>query len=173
MNKITGYDVSILGSDNTYCAIKDYINALPIPDYFKKNIGNADFVNSNHEFYVNYPYLFLESQSSNDPVVDNLCIAGFLYYQSVIYLDRILDKDISIQQAFPISNICDEEAVKLLSSLFPLTSEYWKLWNVRKVEYLKAYSDDFGGCTMMSFDEFASHADNKSALGKLAIDALY
>jgi len=173
MNTIKSFDISAVCTDGGYDKLNEYINSMPIPDYWKKIIGNAGFRESNPTYYIQYPYLFLESMGDGDSIINSLCIAGYLYYQSIIYLDRILDKDIPIQQAFPVSNICDEEAVKLLSTLFPIDSAYWKLWYGRKIEYLKAYSNDFGECTSMSFDDFAEHADNKSALGKLAIDALF
>ena len=102
----------------------------------------------------------------------NLSVSGFLYYRAIILLDRVLDGDFAFGSVFPLISICEEETVKILSSFFTNDSKYWTVWNKRKLEYLNAYKVDRSH-DIHSIDEYETHADEKSSLGKLAIDALF
>jgi hypothetical protein len=155
-------------------ALIEYVGKLSLPNDLKKVLCNLDFITCNPSYYLDYPFLFL---SRDDIVVEkhkiiNLCISGCLYYQSILYLDRVLDGDFSVQSVFPFILLCEEESIKLMSSLFDTDSVYWNYFNKRKLEYLHAFKVDKKN-NISSFDEFIVHADEKASLGKLAIDALY
>ena len=171
MSKIRAFDTDVTDNSRILSKISDYINQLPVTSQFKHIISDAKFSQSNPGYYVNYPYLF--SNRQEDERIDFLCIAGYLYYQSIIYLDQALDKKGPISQLFPIINICEEESVRLLSSIFGLNSPFWTLWQQRKVEYFTAYQIDMTTHSVASFEDFENLADKKSTFGKLAIDALY
>lgn len=152
-------------------AMSAYINQLRLPEKCKRGILNTDFYKNNPAYYLNYPYLFLKGANKEDNIV-KLCIAGALYYQSVIYVDRVLDKDIRLSDAFLVISVCTEETIKILSSFIPADSDFWKIWNKRKFEFLQAYKDDRTG-EINTNEAFLMHSDQKAAFGKLAIDALY
>src|SRR6187549_325228 len=89
------------------------------------------------KYYRYYPRLFAsyfsEIERSN---VEKLCNAGYLYYQFILLIDRIIDdKDLS---KIPTSIILQEEAIKILATLFSEESDFWKLWNARRQEYFKS-----------------------------------
>jgi len=93
----------------------------------------------------------------------------------VILIDNIFDnKNIKPNfQKYIIANICQEETIKILSRLFGESSDFWKTWNIRKLEYSKAYMLDKTIKTIDDYSEFEKIADYKSAFGKIAIDSLY
>lgn len=169
--KLVCYNINRGNVGEVELAMSEYINHLCFPENFKKQIRNMDFYKNNPAYYINYPYLFLKGPSKDGNIV-KLCIAGALYYQSIIYIDRVLDKDVSLSNVFPIISICTEETVKILSSFIPIESDFWKIWNKRKLEFLKAFHDDRKG-GISTDKEFLLHSDCKAAFGKLAIDALF
>lgn len=152
-------------------AIAKYVDNICLPDKYKKEILSTEFIRGNPAYYFNYPYLFMKFPIEEENII-NLCIAGALYYQSIMYLDRVLDEDTSLSDVFPLIIACTEETIKILSSFIPLESDFWNIWNKRKIEYLQAYKDDKKG-EIITYDDFLTHADRKTAFGKLAIDALY
>ena len=151
--------------------INNYVKLLPVIEPLKDKILSFDFINDNPSYYVDYPYLFIK-KTIDERKIDNLCIAGALYYQSIILLDRVFDKDLPFEALFPIINICQEETVKILTELIGKKSSFWMKWNTRKMEYLQAFEKDKSHA-IYSFENFETHVDNKSALGKVAIDALW
>lgn len=55
--------------------------------------------------------------------IDLLSIAGFLFYKSIIYIDKIVDAQVekeSVVEYYQLSLICQEESIKILATLFPL-----------------------------------------------------
>lgn len=156
-------------------AIERYVKSLTLPDFLREKILCSDFIQNNPSFYIDYPFLFIKDVTEFEnkrSCLINLSIAGALYYQSIIFLDRVLDKDSSCESFFPIIMICQEETIKLLMDFFPRNSGFWKIWNKRKLEYLRAFKTDKAK-KIHSFEEFENHADDKSSLGKLAIDSLF
>lgn len=159
---------------NSLIAYKAYINSLPIPNEIKATL-QSDGIN-HASFYLFYPHLFKEAFTINQPEkIDLLSIAGFLFYKSLIYVDKIVDsqaKDEKVTQYYQLSLICQEEAIKILATLFPLGSDFWKYWNKRKGEYLAAQKADRNASLISSPDQFYDLADYKSSFGKVAIDSL-
>ncbi len=153
----------------------NYVNGLPISDNYKSFILDDGFYNKNPEYYLYYPKLFIikDVLELNKTDLNNLCFAGYLYYQSTIYTDRIIDdKDVS---KVGIVSILQEESIKLLSSLFKLDSDFWKTWNMRRNEYIEAIflEKKLLNTNDIPVDDYYKLADFKSAFGKIAIDSLF
>ena len=74
---------------------------------------------------------------------------------------------------FGSSNWYHEESIKILSSIFSITDDFWKNWNIRKKEYLQAFKTDKLFLNNISENDFEMLADYKSANGKTAIDILW
>jgi squalene-hopene/tetraprenyl-beta-curcumene cyclase len=125
-------------------------------------------------YYRHYPRLFaLYFNTIEAGSVDRLCDAGYLYYQFVLLIDRIIDdKDFSV---VPASIVLQEESIKLLTSLFGVENDFWKLWNARRQEYFKAVGIEkkLSAEQSASFEAYADLADKKAAFGKVAIDCMW
>lgn len=150
-----------------------YINNLPISKNFKNQILDQNFINSNPVYYQNYPSLFAQSFFVTRENLDKLNIAGYLYYQATLFADSLIDeKDVS---KFPLIGICQEESIKILTSIYGVESDFWKFWNVRRNEYLEAIylEKSFLQKKNITIEEYEELADKKSAFGKVAIDCLY
>ncbi|UJH68196.1 prenyltransferase/squalene oxidase repeat-containing protein [Allomuricauda sp. SCSIO 65647] len=151
-----------------------YVNSLEIHPNFKEIISDFGFVEENPPFYVYYPCLFSLPSSINDNLLNDLSIAGYFFYQSTLFLDALMDEHDSSRLA--ASMICQEEAIKILSSIFDLESEYWRLWNQRRNEFFEA---DYLEKNLLESGKdilirnYEKLADYKSAFGKAAIDSLY
>lgn len=130
------------------------------------------------EFYFYYPHLFKGAfQAIEEDKIDSLSIAGFLIYKSLILQDKVVDNDIpkSEQNKFLIeSQQLYEEGIKLLKDVYKENEEFWKLWNIRKVEYGKALiKNNVLDNHIEDKYEFEQFCDYKSAFGKVAIDSLF
>jgi squalene-hopene/tetraprenyl-beta-curcumene cyclase len=174
-----------------------YVHSLPIEKEFCHYLTDDSFFAKNPSMYLIYPLLFEENFSVyNQEQLDQLCVAGYLYYRSVLENDTFLDSPeaLSQKQMFTVvSSIAQEESVKLLTHLFGLQSKFWEVWNLRRKEYLKALRmeqlhRDFITCKSevkqashekeflrqsITLAEYEKLADYKSAFGKVAIDATY
>ncbi|MBA0884771.1 hypothetical protein [Flavobacterium undicola] len=134
---------------------------------------NSNFINSNPTYYQKYPSLFSNSFLITKEQLDLLDISGYLYYQATIFTDRLIDeKDIT---KFPLITICQEESIKILTSIYGLESNFWILWNKRRNEYLEAivFEKVLSKKEVVTIEEYETLADTKSAFGKVAIDCLY
>ena len=71
--------------------------------------------------------------------------------------------------------IVSKETIKILTSIYGYKSPFWGLWQQRKAEYFKAIHTEKRLLTtpMVSFEQYSSLADDKSAFGKIAIDSLW
>ncbi|WP_237276003.1 prenyltransferase/squalene oxidase repeat-containing protein [Tenacibaculum ovolyticum] len=157
-------------------ALNNYLNRLELPENIAKAIADEQFIENNPVYYTYYPYLFNTVFKIKDKkILDILTIAGFLYYKAIILVDEIFDNQSKKNNFFSylISDICKEESIKLLSSLFPNNHQFWKSWNSRKFQYVKAFEIDQKSHAINSYEGFEKLADYKSAFGKVAIDALY
>jgi hypothetical protein len=152
----------------------NYINSLPLPEDLKSSLR---LVSSEYSsYYLFYPHLFKDAfKVRQSDKIDILSIAGFLFYKSIIYIDKIVDEQVgkeSVMEYFQLSLICQEESIKILATLFPLESPFWKLWNKRKGEYLLAQKSEKIHGYYSEEQHFFNLADNKAAFGKIAIDSL-
>lgn len=155
-------------------ALIDYLKHYPTE--VVNSIMNEEFINTNPSYYLYYPYLFNEYFNFHDKdKLDLISMSAFLYYKSVILIDDIFDNDKKTNnfKNYFIANICQEETIKILSSFFSMDSSFWKTWNNRKLEYVKAFQLDKALQQIKNYEEFENLADYKSAVGKVAIDCLY
>jgi|TARA_B110000037_G_scaffold221513_1_gene292798 hypothetical protein len=151
----------------------NYIYKLEINDTFKRLICDENFINENPEFYLYYPILFSETFNISKQHLSKLSIAGYLYYQSTLFTDSLIDKNDKSKIA--LISICQEEAIKILSSIFPLGSLFWKFWNQRKEEYFFAVKleKELSEKENVSFLDYSKLSDFKSSFGKIAIESLF
>lgn len=150
-----------------------YIQNLSVSDNFKSTILDANFMAANPAYYQNYPELFAKTFSVKVKELELLNIAGYLYYQATLFTDCLIDdKDLS---KFPLITICQEESIKILSSIYGLENNFWQLWNSRRNEYFEAIylEKSFLEKEIVSIDEYEILSDKKSAFGKVAIDCLF
>ncbi|WP_394974506.1 prenyltransferase/squalene oxidase repeat-containing protein [uncultured Croceitalea sp.] len=158
--------------------VKDAKSLLQSNGYESKLIDiicNSHFIEENPDYYFYYPYLFREAFGiNNKQILKKLSLAGFFTYVSVIHSDSILDNEIPLNkfQSFLISNIAQDESVKLLSDLFTLNSKFWKYWTKRKLEFIKAYKIERSLKGIECFKDFEELADYKATFGKIALDSL-
>ncbi len=152
---------------------QNYIQGLPISESFKIQILDKNFIDSNPSYYSNYPSLFAEPFSVQKKELCLLDISGYLYYQSILFTDSLIDeKDLS---KFPLITICQEESIKILTSIYGRENIFWSLWNVRRKEYLQGtiLEKGFSKKAIVTLEEYEILADSKSAFGKVAIDCLF
>ena len=164
-------------------AFKSYVSGLWMNDKFKNIIIDDYFINNNPLCYLFYTEIFSTLFPQNPECIEStrkLNIAGYLYFMSIMEVDTLIDEikpDVLKQQEkhfLPlISSICQEESIKLLSSLFPVDSKFWKVWNERREEYLQAIIIDKQNPKTITQIQFEELADKKSAFGKIAIDSLF
>jgi len=162
--------------------ISSYVDTLSIPSELKKTIAFETFSKKNPDYYMRYPRLFRDVfEKQDDEQIDFLCIAGFLYYRSMIFMDGLLDGKIKQGDdhaaLIPIAiSICQEESIKLLTHIFGLRSNFWNYWNLRRKEYLQAFQMEkmlSKDSRHFSIDFYENIAEKKAAMGKVAIDALH
>lgn len=146
----------------------NYVQGLAIDEKLRNFISDDEFINNNPEFYLYYPALFSEYFVVEKEKLEKLCVAGYLYYQATIFLDKVID-DKNLDLLFP-SMVCQEESVKILSSLYPLNSNFWTLWNQRKMDYQKAISFEKQISETPSFENYSKLAILKATFGNCAID---
>ncbi len=165
-------------SEKALTAYQNYIEKLMLPQKIKEQIS---YNRREHSvYYLFYPYLFKDAfKEGCSEKIEALSIAGFLYFQSVLYTDKVLDSQVTGEKTSQynlLSMMCLEEAIKILASVFPLNSSFWTFWNKRRSEYLSAYKNDkidFGNnFSDIEISFFYDLADHKSAFGKVAIDCL-
>lgn len=150
---------------------KNYIKYSNIAEENKVFISNIEFINNNPDFYLYYPSLFSNYFDIREKEMNLLCIAGYLYYQSTIFLDKVIDEE-QLNLIFP-SMICQEEAIKILSTLFSLDSIFWSVWNKRKSDYKKAIQLEKIISKNPDYKKYKKLAALKSSFGNCAIDSLY
>jgi hypothetical protein len=153
-----------------------YITKLPVPAAVKAAVSAEDLHQSS--YFLFYPELFSPAfPGISQQQLDQLCIAGYLYYRSVLYIDKIVDAQAKegalVSKFFSLSLLCQEESVKILASIYPLDDPFWITWNQRKCEYLKAQEKDKEDFYNWPVQSFYNLADYKSAFGKVAVDCLF
>lgn len=136
-------------------------------------IENLKCTDKSPEYYQYYPRLFRAYfPQVTDNCVNDLCDAGYLYYQSVLMLDSLFDdKNFS---NVPVIFSFQEETVKTLTSIYGKDSEFWKYWDKRKEEYFDAVKIEKQlNHRNVTWEVYENLADKKSAFGKIAIDCLF
>ena len=126
------------------------------------------------EFYKHYPALFhTYFPTVSAETLHLLCKAGYTYYNAVLCLDALVDEGDT--KALVEMLALQEETIKILTSIYGYKSSFWELWQQRKAEYFKAIQTEKRLLTIpeVSFEQYSSLADDKSAFGKIAIDSLW
>ena len=157
----------------------NYLKQVDVAEEWKQKLTDEKVLGISTQVYLFYPELFWsvfsadsrETASAED--LDKLCIAGYLYFGSIILEDKIIDTN-RVENYENILQISwmQEEALRLLHSIFPPWSSFWNLWVKRRNEYFasvhlqKAYSS-------LSLKQYEDLADGKAAFGKVAIDCCY
>lgn len=161
---------------NSKNIIKQYCQKL----HYGSEIADDEFFCNNPRFYLYYPYLFAEAFNySNHPKLKKLCIAGFLLYRAAIIKDKLLDEvhDKKLEgkhkQYITIKEICQDEAMHILMSLFDSKSSFWQLLKKRKIELNLVEQLETQLYSNYSIQKYYKLADYKSAFGKLAIDSIF
>ncbi|MTI86864.1 MAG: hypothetical protein FH748_02725 [Balneolaceae bacterium] len=153
----------------------NYIQSLSVATSVKQRLLDEKVFSGAFTFYLFYPRLFSNAFNvSDDETLKHLSISGFLYYQSLINLDRAYDSKHRVLTLGNMSIIvsCQEEAIKILSQLFGCASGFWKYWNQRKQNYQKAQQMEQEEA-VTEISQYYDLADYKSEFGKVAIDALH
>ncbi len=173
-------DSSVLDKIRLY--VFSYCKTLP----YGEVILEEEFVRTLPSIYYSYPFLFVYSFSdkldkTTYEFLQKLSLIGFLIYRSSVIKDRLIDNDdlnkiskIGRSNYIHTEEVCSTSAVKLLNEIFQKDSSFWELLRKRKEEYNKATEWDrelkLGVVDIAAYRTFS---DYKSALGKLAIDALF
>ncbi|MBS1506531.1 MAG: hypothetical protein JSS79_07795 [Bacteroidetes bacterium] len=144
-----------------------------------------DFIENNLHIYLFYPEVFsgvFISKKNKQLIqrVKHLNISGYLFYRSMLEIDKSVDqmntgkrKKIESHYLPILSSLCQEESIKLLTTVFPIKSAFWNFWAKRREEYLTALSIDKGKSTIQLLSDYETYADYKSAFGKIAIDSVF
>jgi squalene-hopene/tetraprenyl-beta-curcumene cyclase len=133
---------------------------------------DEDLNSEQNQFYFCYASLFCPNESEE---LNRINIAGYLYYRYLLVVDQTNDNPGGggdPLRNLMCSNYYIEESIRLLSQLFAAHPEFWKFWQMRKMEHLNAFITDKNFSLSMGVPEFEMLADQKSANGKVAIDAL-
>ncbi|MDV3928938.1 prenyltransferase [Elizabethkingia anophelis] len=124
------------------------------------------------EFYQYYPKLFHGYfPHVNERTVTALSEAGYLYYQSILNVDAIIDNSEN-NRIFETLSL-QEQAIKKLSSIYEENHEFWQFWNKRKLEYVTAVQLEKKLWENPAISNYNDVADKKAAFGKIAIDSLF
>lgn len=157
--------------------LNQYLKKASIDPEIKEFILDENFIDSNPEVYLYYPRLFSPCfDNLNDEHIDLLCIAGFLYYKSIIHADYLFDehnpskKDLLIY--FELITTCQRESIKIITEIFGIRSTIWKCWDRRNSELKSAILQSANYNKILSIKEFQKLADYKSSFGKFTIDCL-
>jgi squalene cyclase len=160
--------------DGMYQVLEEYINGVShIPQKIKDYILDKRYFHKNPQYYLYYPYLFLSDNKYDSTFINQLSIAGFLLYKSILIKDDMLDKSRVNVDDFSAAGVMQEEALRMLMCLFGKEDKFWNLWYKRKDEYFHAYKLDKNLKTIDSYEEFENLCDKKSSMGKIGIDSLY
>jgi len=159
----------------------NYINKLNIPESIRNILESEEFAKENPSYYLEYPALFSQVFDVEEQMVELLCVSGFLYYRSLISMDQLIDEGIDTNSKSSsyiplVISTCQEETIKILSHIFGIDSEFWKVWNERKSEFLYAMQLEKKmnqNSIPFEISLYYDLAEKKSSMGKIAIDSLH
>ena len=73
---------------------KEFVDQLLIPTYLKTCLLTDETSNGSYIYFL-YPKLFIEAFEVNEKEkVDKLCLAGYLTFRSLTYVDKLTDDQI-------------------------------------------------------------------------------
>ncbi len=151
---------------NKYLILKKHV--------MKDLLENLKQKDKSPKYYQYYPRLFHKYyQDVDHDIVLDLSDAGYLYYQSTLCTDSVIDdKDFS---KFPFISIFQEGTIKILTSIYGKESVFWNYWEKRREEYFEAVKieKNLNINDVVDLNVYEELADKKAAFGKVAIDCLY
>jgi len=157
-----------------------YLETVDINETWRQRLTDEKKLGVTTQVYLFYPELFWnifsesdhDSQASEEEL-SKLCIAGYLYFGSILLQDKLLDTRVvsSYESVLQISWM-QEECLRILSTIFPPDSPFWNLWVERRNEYFSSVALQTQE-TPLTLSEYEQLADGKSAFGKVAIDCCY
>ena len=157
----------------------DYLQRSPVNDQIKNFLSRDHVFHREFDIYPVYPHLF-RPYFSQIPIhqLRQLATAGYLYYLSLVSIDRLMD---SQKQKFDPQNLaiiffCQEECIKMLTHLFGAENEaFWKIWNLRKEEQQYGFylEKKLNYNSTVKTEDYEKIAAAKSAVAKVAIDASF
>ena len=157
----------------------NYLKQVDVDEEWKQKLCDEKVLGITTQVYLFYPELFWsvfstasgERASAED--LDKLCIAGYLYFGSIILQDKLIDTNcIEDHENLLQISWMQEESLRLLHSIFPPWSSFWNLWVKRRNEYFKSVQLQKNS-TSLSLKQYEILADGKAAFGKVAIDCCY
>lgn len=163
-----------LGNESTTHYVKYVKESKNFNDKEQEYLLSNYKVNKSADFYEFYPLLFNHYFNFHDKdILNQLSFAGYLYYQSILILDSVID-DKKLSNIYLVT-ILQEETIKTLTSIYGKDSYFFTLWNSRRKEYFNAIKIEksFKLKDFVSFEEYKNLADKKSAFGKVAIDSMH
>ncbi len=151
---------------------KNYVELLIFPDWIKENLINFE---GNRTEYLCFPHYFSEAfDSLPSRKLDLLAFAGFMLYNSMRSKDNFIDAGIAFSpKTLEETSYLEEECIKTLCQIFPINSELWTIWNERKREFYKSVATEKQKSQYEDIEAFERYAEQKYAVGKIAIDSLY
>jgi len=164
----------ILGNESITHYVKYVKESKNFNDKEQEYLLSNYKVNKSADFYEFYPLLFNHYFNfHNKDTLNQLSFAGYLYYQSILILDSVID-DNNLSKIYLVMSL-QEESIKLLTSIYGLESQFWNFWIKRKMEYFEAIKIEksLSKLDNIDFEIYQDLADKKSAFGKVAIDSLF
>jgi hypothetical protein len=157
----------------------NYINGLNVNEKWKQQLTDKKKLGTTTQVYLFYPELFWKAFTSGNTtdteraILDKLCIAGYLYFGSIILQDKLIDTAVVEQYEIPLLiSWMQEESLHILHSIYNPESEFWNYWALRRNEYFASVQMQKKS-TPLGIDEYELLADYKAAFGKVAIDCCY
>jgi len=157
-----------------------YLETVDINETWRQRLTDEKKLGVTTQVYLFYPELFWnifsesdhDSQAGEDEL-SKLCIAGYLYFGSILLQDKLLDTRVvsSSESVLQISWM-QEECLRILGAIFPSDAPFWNLWIERRNEYFSSVALQTQE-TPLTLSEYEHLADGKSAFGKVAIDCCY
>lgn len=95
-------------------------------------------------YYVGYPYLFLDAFDEVDAsAIETLAVAGVLYLDHVCILDTIADRSGHVEAALPLlAVLLQERALAELRTIFAANSGFWALLQGLTSQHVGALLDE-------------------------------
>ncbi len=125
--------------------------------------------------YYKYPVIFKDFFNKiDDEKIDKLNDSSLLIYLYVCLSDDFFDrKEIKKDyiNSFNLAHIFYDEGIKILNILFKDDKTFWDIWNYRRSIFFSV--NTFNNKIGFNLKEYILLAQNKSELGKLAIDSLF
>lgn len=154
----------------------EYLDNIYIIDDWKKQLVDPKRIGIQTQVYLYYPELFwyaFNEPKSNTEILDKLCISGYLYFNSLILQDKLLDDNKKYIHTLPLISFLQEETIKILVGIFPSNSPFWERWHTYRKKYVDSIATDKSVSETFNLANFECFAVSKSIYAQIAIDSSY